>query len=306
MKGSAKVISLVLALSLGLAEHGMAGDSQPTAIRISGSQTMLVLTHRLAEWYENRYKGVAFQIEGSNPTQGFSSLVEGKADIAQSTRKALGGEVGALRSRRKLEYVEIPVATEFAVMAVNAANPVRSLTTFDLRMILSGQIRNWKQVGGKDAAIHLYGRDESSEVRNLIEDEIMGDASISDSVKALATNTAVMSAVAGDSEALAFCDIDLHPQGGVRLLGIKASMSSEAIEPTGENLRAHKYTLSRTLYFYFAGAPSPELTRFAAWVTSPEGQLVVEAVGLYPLGSADREEARLRLKNARGEVATKY
>jgi phosphate transport system substrate-binding protein len=243
-------------------------------------------------------------VEGNSPAQGFSSLVEGKADIAQSTRKALDGEVGALRSRRKLEYVEIPVATEFAVIAVNAANPVRALSLFDLRMILSGQIRNWKQLGGKDMVIRLYGRDESSEVRNMIDEEFMGDASFSGSLIALPTNTVVMSAVAGDAAALAFCDVDLHPQGGVRLMGIKASASSEAVEPNGENIRTHKYTLSRTLYFYFAGAPSPELAKFAAWVTSPEGQLVVEAVGLYPLGSTDREEARLRLKNARSVVAS--
>ena len=98
--------------------------------------------------------------------------------------------------------------------------------------------------------------------------------------------------------------MDLHPQHGVRLIGIKASASSEAIEPTGENIRGHKYTLSRTLYFYFAGPPSPELTKFATWVVSSEGQLVVEAVGLYPLGSADREEARLRLEGG-GKMAAK-
>lgn len=303
MRGITKIISLVLVLWLGAVE-AMAGEVKPTTIRISGSPTMLALTQRLTEWYAGRYPGVAFEVKASGATQGFSSLIDNKVEIAQSTRKALDGEVSELRSRRKLEYVEIPVATEFAVIAVNAANPVRTLSMFDLRMILSGQIKNWKQVGGKDMAIRLYGRDEKSEVRNLIEDEFMGDASVSGSLKALATNTAVMSAVAGDAAALAFCDVDLHPQGGVRLVGIKASASSEAVEPTGENIRAHKYTLSRTLYFYFAGAPMPELQRFAAWVMSPEGQLVVEAVGLYPLGSADREEARLRLRNARSVVAS--
>ena len=188
------------------------------------------------------------------------------------------------------------MATEFAVIAVNATNPVHALSTFELRAILSGQIKNWKQVGGRDAAIQLYGRDETSEVRSLIDEEFMGDASFSGAIKTLPTNTAVMSAVAADSGALAFCDVDLHPQRGVRLIGIKASASSEAIEPTGENIRMHKYTLSRSLYFYFAGSPSPELTKFAAWVVSSEGQLVVEAVGLYPLGSNDREEARQRLE----------
>lgn len=302
MNWKAKQLSLLLVLCVGAAlasgaDAGKSGDGKPSAIRISGSATMLNLTQRLTQWYAGRHREIAFKVEGGSPSQGFVALIESKGEIAQSTRKALDGEVGALRTRRKLEFVEIPVATEFAVIAVNTANPIRALTTFELRAVLSGQIKNWKQVGGYDAPIHLLGRDETSEVRNLIDEEFMGDANFSGAIKILPTNTAVMAAVANDPSALAFCDVDLHPPRAVRLIGIKASVSSEAIEPTGENIREHKYMLSRTLYFYFAGAPSPELTKFAAWVVSSEGQLVVEAVGLYPLGSVDREEARQRLDN---------
>jgi phosphate transport system substrate-binding protein len=301
MGSLAKAVSLSVLWCFASTETGVAasGEANIPAIRISGAQTMTGLTRRLTEWYAGRNQGVEFHLEGSTPTQGFTALIENKAEIAQSTRKALDGEIGALRSRRKLEFVEIPVATEFAVIAVNAANPVHAISAYDLRLILSGQVKNWKQVGGKDAAIHLLGRDRNSDVRNLIDEEFMGDASFSGAIKEFPTNAAALAAVAGDVNALAFCDVDLHPQRGVRLVGIKASTTGEAIEPTGENIRAHKYTLSRTLYFCFAGPPAPELTRFTAWVLSPEGQLVVEAVGLYPLGSADREGARLKLEGNR-------
>jgi len=283
--------ALLLLLSL-----GFPSEAKSPAIRISGSRTMSALTHRFTEWYEARNPGVSFSVDGNNPAQGFSSLIEAKTEITQSSRKVLGGEILALRSRRKLEFLEIPVATEFAVIAVNSANLIRALSVYDLRSILSGRVKNWKQVGGSDAPIVIFGRDESSEVRNLIDEEFMGDAAFSPSITALSTNSEVLSAVAGDARAIAFCDVDLHPPRGVRLIGIKASASSEAIEPTGDNIRAHRYTLSRTLYYYFAGPPSPKLLKFADWVLSPEGQLVVEAVGLYPLGSADREEARLKLR----------
>ena len=283
--------SLTLLLSV-----GFPGDVRPPMIRISGSKTMLTLTHRFTEWYEARNPGISFHVEGGSPAQGFSSLIEANAEITQSSRKLLSGEILALRSRRKLEFVEIPVATEFAVIAVNSANPIRALSIYDLRAILSGRIKNWKEVGGNDAPIVLFGRDESSEVRNMIDEEFMGDAAFAPSISALPTNSAVLTVVARDSRALAFCDVDLHPQAGVRLIGIKASATAEAIEPTGDNIRAHRYTLARTLYFYFAGPPGTQLLKFADWVLSSEGQLVVEAAGLYPLGSADREEARARLR----------
>lgn len=256
---------------------------------------MVGLTKRLTEWFAGRNPGLRFRVDGTNANQGFANLLAGKTQIVQSTRKALDGEVSGLKTRQGAAFVEIPVASEFAVIAVHATNPVQALTLYELRMILSGQVKNWKQVGGKDMAIRLVGRDQTSEVRNLIDEEFMGDASFSDAIEALPTNTAVISAVANDPGALAFCDIDLHPKRGVKFLGIKASAAGEAIEPTGENIRTHRYTLIRTLYYYVAGTPTNDETRFLDWVLSQEGQLVVEAVGFYPLGSAAREEARVRL-----------
>lgn len=155
MKWAATIILLAGVSGLGAAEKVLArgersGASNFAPIRISGSQTMLTLTRRLTEWYEGRNARGVFELEGGSPTEGFSSLVESKAEIAQSTRKALEGEVRAWRSRRGLEFVEMPVATEFAVIAVNLENPVHALSLFDLRMIFSAQIKSWKQVGGND------------------------------------------------------------------------------------------------------------------------------------------------------------
>lgn len=281
-------LTLILSLTAG-------GESQPAMIHISGSATMMTLTRRLTEWYGSRNHGAAFHVDGAGPTQGFSALIEGRSEIAQSSRRVLDGEVLALRSHRQLNFVEIPVATEVAVIAVNSANPVRTLSVFDLRLILSGRVKNWKQIGGNDAPIQLFGRDETSAVRAMIDEDFMGDASFSSSIVQFSANSSVLSAVAEHANAIAFCTVDLHPPKGVRLIGIKASASAEVIEPTGDNIRAHRYTLSRTLYYYFAGRPAAELLKFAEWVLSPEGQLVVEAVGLYPLGSVDRELARSRL-----------
>ena len=84
----------------------------------------------------------------------------------------------------------------------------------------------------------------------------------------------------------------MRPDAHVRFLGIRASASDTAIAPTGDAIRAKKYMLVRPLYFYFAGKPSVEMMRFAEWVLSPEGQLVVEAVGFFPLSSTEREVGR--------------
>src|SRR5215472_12722536 len=111
-------VTLMFFLSFGSPQ----GARSPVT-RISGSPSMLSLTHRLTTWYSERNAGVHFQVDVTNATQGFSSLIDGSAAVAQTPRKALEGEVLALRTHRKLEFVELPVATEFAVIAVNSENP---------------------------------------------------------------------------------------------------------------------------------------------------------------------------------------
>ena len=71
----------------------------------------------------------------------------------------------------------------------------------------------------------------------------------------------------------------------------------EGSAATAAKLR--KYMLVRPLYFYFAGKPQGELLKFAEWVLSPEGQLVVDSVGYFPLSSAEREASHFRCRRSR-------
>jgi phosphate transport system substrate-binding protein len=161
-----------------------------------------------------------------------------------------------------------------------------------LRQVLSGSVKNWKQVGGVDAAISIYGRDDSSGVRAFLEDEFMGDLGISANAKTFPSNAAMLAALSKDPNGVAFGSVEVRSDAHTRFLGIKASTSGTAIAPTGDAIRTKKYMLVRPLYFYFAGRPQGELMRFAEWALSPEGQLVVEAVGYFPLSSAEREAGR--------------
>jgi ABC-type phosphate transport system substrate-binding protein len=85
-------------------------------------------------------------------------------------------------------------------------------------------------------------------------------------------------------------DPRLNPH--VRFVAIKASASGEGVLPTTDAIHSKRYKLVRPLYFYFAGAPSGDLLKFAQWVLSPDGQLVVEAAGYYPLSAAKRDEGK--------------
>jgi phosphate transport system substrate-binding protein len=256
---------------------------------------MAPLAQRLTEWYHQNNQGISFEVSAGNPTEAIQSLVEGKADVVQSTRQVLAGEVSALRERRGKKFVQVPVAIEVAGILVHPSNPVHELSIFDLRQILSGAVKNWKQVGGKDAPIKIYGRDNSSDVRDFIEAEYLGDASISSSAKTFPKNSSLYSAVAADPDAIGYATINLGLNPKVRFMAIKPSASAPGVAPTTESIAAHRYPLVRQLYYIFAGQPSSELQRFAEWVFSQQGQLVVEATELWPLDSTERDRGKTQL-----------
>jgi phosphate transport system substrate-binding protein len=266
------------------------GQNKATVIRIAGSPGMVPCAQRLTEWYHTNHPNASFTVKGGDVTKAIASLVERNADIVESSRKVLGGEIGALREKSGKKFVQIPVATEVAGILVHPANPVHELSIFDLRRILSGAVKNWKQVGGNDVPIRIYGRNHSSDMREFLEEEFMGDASIASSVFTFPKNSALYAAVAHDENAIGYGSINPQLNPSVRFLAIKPSASEAAAAPTTENIREHRYPLMRPLYFIFAGEPSGEVQRFGEWALSGQGQLVVEAVELWPPGPADREQ----------------
>src|SRR5215467_4900520 len=262
------------------------------AVRVTGEPTMKEFGQRLTEWYSKKNPGVAFDVATATAANSFAVMASGKVEVVQSSRRVLHSEVEALRAGQGKKFVEIQVANEVAGIAVNSSNPLQELSIAQLRQVLSGSVKNWKQVGGPDAAITIYGRDDSSGVRTFLEDEFMGDVGISDNAKTFPTNAAMLAALSKDPNGIAFGTAEMRPDAHTRFLGIKASASGTAIGPTGDAIRTKKYMLVRPLYFYFAGRPQGELMRFAEWTLSSEGQLVVEAVGYFPLSSLEREAGR--------------
>lgn len=284
-----RIIGFALIQAVALAGFSVSGQ---TVVHIKGAQNMKEFGERLTEWYGKKNAGVRFEVAETTPANSFAAVAGGKAEIVQSSRRVLRAETEALRAAQGKKYVEMQVATEIAGIAVSASNPVKELSLFQLRQVLSGSAKNWKQVGGQDAPITIYGRNDNSGVRAFLEEEFMGDEGISSSATTFSSNAAMLTALSKDPNGVAFGSLEKRPDANVRFLGIKASASDAAIAPTGDAIRARKYMLVRPLYFYFAGRPQGELLRFAEWVLSPEGQLVVDSVGYFPLSSAEREASR--------------
>jgi phosphate transport system substrate-binding protein len=267
-----------------LALAGLALLAAPAAakpITVKGSDTMVILGQRWAETYMNATPGQVIMVTGGGSGTGIAALINGTTDICQASREMRQDEKLKLRDRFQTMGIEIPVARDGVAIYVHESNPVPSLTLAQLRDIYMGKITNWKQVGGKDATILLYGRENSSGTYGFFKEMVLDNRDFSDRLQALPGTSAVVNAVAKDPNGIGYGGAAYAK--GVKEVPLKKDEKSPAILPSLKAVADGSYALSRHLFFYTRQKPAGDVKKFVDWVLSPAGQQVVTAVGYYPL-----------------------
>lgn len=259
----------------------LAAPALAKPLTVKGSDTMVILGQRWAEAYMNANPGQVIMVTGGGSGTGIAALINGTTDICQASRPMRQPEKLKLRDRYQTMGVETPVARDGVAIYVNDANPVKSLTVAQLRDIYLGTITNWKQVGGNDATILLYGRENSSGTYGFVKEEVLGNKDYSDRVQALPGTSAVVNAVAKDANGIGYGGAAYAK--GVREMAIRKDEKSPAIGPSAKSVADGSYALSRYLFFYTRQKPAGDAKKFVDWVLSPTGQQIVTAVGYYPL-----------------------
>lgn len=251
------------------------------AITAKGSDTMVVLGQRWAEGYMASHAGAAVQVTGGGSGTGISALINGTADICQSSRPMKDAEKEKLRDRYSTTGVEIPVAKDGLSVYVNASLPLDALTMDQLKQIFQGKVSNWKEVGGPDLKITPYSRENSSGTYVFFKDMVLGGGDFSPRAQTLPGTAAVVNAVSRDKTAVGYGGAAYAK--GIKVLKVKKDAAAPAIAPSAATVKDGSYALSRNLFFYVRNKPAGEIKDFVDWVLSPAGQAVVVKVGYFPV-----------------------
>jgi phosphate transport system substrate-binding protein len=252
----------------------------PTKITVKGSDTLVILAQRWAEIYMKDHPETSIQVTGGGSGVGIAALINGTTDIANASRPIKPSEVEKLKSRYNTLGIEIPCAKDGITLFLNESNKVNELSLKQLSDIYSGRTTNWKQVGGEDAPIKLYGRENSSGTYVYFQEEVVkGD--YASSCQTLPGTAAVVNAVKKDKYGIGYGGA-AYAQG-VKHCKVKKDDKSEALLPTKENIATNKYPISRYLYMYLRNRPTGETKKYIDWILSPAGQKVVEEVGYFPV-----------------------
>jgi phosphate transport system substrate-binding protein len=270
-----KILSIMLIVAVMATATGFSQEK----ITVKGSDTMVILAQKWAELYMKNNPTASIQVTGGGSGVGITALINGTTDICNSSRPMKQTEIEKLKARYNTLGVQIPCAKDGITIFLNESNKVQELTLKQLSDIYTGKIRNWKEVGGTDAEIRMYGRENSSGTYTYFHDEVV-KADYAASVQSLPGTAAVVNAVKKDVNGIGYGGAAYAV--GVKHAKVKKDAKSSAYLPTAESIGKGEYPITRYLYMYLRNRPTGETKKYIDWILSSEGQLVVTEVGYFP------------------------
>ncbi len=167
------------------------------SIKLSGSTSVQPLAEMLAQTFMQANPGVSITITGGGSGVGITDVAEGKVNIGNVSR--------ALKDSDPAGLVATTIARDAVVIVVNPGNPVNSLSEDQVKQIFTGEITNWKDVGGNDAPIILNSRTAPSGTFDFFQEEFLGKGvPAAATAKQHASNGLVRQAVASNENAIGF------------------------------------------------------------------------------------------------------
>ncbi len=278
MKSSKLLKFAIIAVVLGVVSFAF--KAAPERITVKGSDTMVILAQKWAEVYMKSNPSTSVQVTGGGSGVGISALINGATDICNASRKMKNSEKDKLKQRYNTLGVEIPCARDGITIYLSASNAVKELSIKQLSEIFKGNIKNWKEVGGADASIKLYGRENSSGTYVFFQENVVkGD--YASSCQTLPGTAAVVNAVKKDPNGIGYGGAAYAE--GISICKVKKDDKSTAYAATAETIAKGQYPISRYLYMYTRNRPTGAMKQYIDWILSPDGQKLVVDMGYFPV-----------------------
>lgn len=272
------LLPLSLALITGCPSGNQArSGSTAGKIVIKGSNTIgEELAPRLIAEYKKMHPDVSFETEFKGTAYGFGNILSGTCDFAAASREPNQTEKDIANSRN-IDLEEHVIGSYGVTIVVNARSAVSNLTEKLVGEIFSGTITNWKELGGDDAAIELYGRDPISGTHLGFKETAMGNMNYGAHFKALTSYKAIVDAVGRHPHAIGYSDFSPVESKNARMITISG------IHPDPEAIKSGKYPFVRTLRLYTRkGNEQSDVLSFLDFLKSAAGQKIIRDMGFAP------------------------
>lgn len=294
---------LVGLVSLGLIFAGSFSTAKQKMIQVKGSDTLVNLVLILAEAYMEKNPKTPLAILGGGSGTGIAALINGTCDIANHSRPWKDKEIN-LAEENGVEPRTFIIAVDGVSVIVNESNSVGDLSMDQVGAIYRGQIKDWKEVGGPDKPISLYGRQSNSGTYVFFQEHVLGKKNYSPEMKRMNGNAQIVEGVIQDKAGIGYVGVGYvydtksgEVRKGLKVLKVAKDANSPVYSPLDKAaVDAGKYPLARPLFQSTNGKPSGAILDFIKFETGPEGQKIVEREGFFTIGSSHIAQNKKNLK----------
>lgn len=230
----------------------------------------------------NGSNSVAFyaDIAAHGSSTGFKSLHAGNADIAMSSRLIKSSEIEQLAATGNFKSfrAEQVIGIDGLAVIVNPSNPIAQLSVEQIAKIFTGEIQNWRELGGHEGSINIYARDNQSGTWDTFKSLVLEKyGSLTATAKRFESNDVLSSQVAQDANAIGF--VGLASVNKATALAV-FDTGTAALRPTVASVATEDYPLSRRLFLYATDQwRKPVIDEFLAFVQGDAGQQQVANTG---------------------------
>lgn len=278
------------------------GPRDVETIVIRGSDTEVNMVLRIAETYMENEPHISIAVTGGGSGTGIAALINKRTDIANASR-AFKDEEMQIAADRGVDVRPIVFAVDALCFIVNEDLPIDGLSLQQIRDLFTGKIKNWKELGGNDVPVSLYGRQGNSGTFVYIQTNILG-ADYSLDMKQMNGNSQIIEGIRNDIAGIGYVGIgnvvdhNGEEMPGTKVLGIQADDQDAPVSPLiTENITDGSYKVVRPLYQYVDGKPENELLDFLLYELSEEGQEMILESGYFPISDEIKEQNITRLNH---------
>ncbi|SFM02541.1 phosphate transport system substrate-binding protein [Gracilibacillus orientalis] len=253
--------------------------------RLDGATALYPVYSSFAQavYPEKEYHISNSEVISSQTSGAFNNLIYGSADIAFLAEPS--EEQYEKAEKRNVELFLTPIGREAFVFFVHHSNPVESLTVEEIQAIYSGEITNWKEVGGKDKEIVAFQRPEGSGSQSALirfmDGKSLMDPPADEIVTGMAGIIRETSNYRNQRNAIGYSfryfSQEMVENGEIKHVAV------DDVAPTKENIQNNSYPVVAEFYAITAGSDNPNVPLFVEWMQSQQGQSLVDQTGYVSL-----------------------
>ncbi|REG90409.1 substrate-binding domain-containing protein [Algoriphagus antarcticus] len=258
-------------------------STKTSTVKVKGSDTEVNLAVLLAESFHQKNNSLLVSISGGGSGLGIASLLNGTADIANSSRRINEGEM-LLFKEKNIELDSFIFAQDAIAFVVSNTLPIDSIGVSDLSKILNGEYKDWSHLLQENIPINIYGRQSNSGTYEFVKDIL--NIHFSPYAKQMNGNAQILEAIKADNSGIGYVGAGYVKMGDskeIKVLKIYTDNQPSISPLDSAKIASGEYFFQRPLFQYYKKSDYEKVKPFLDFEKTERGTAIINASGYYPI-----------------------